>query len=275
MRAIVEVNGERVPIEVPQHLSEIRFVQFCEFREKEQAFWKENEQRENSESDPENEALTYLKLEEAIKVFSGEGIESVPVSLEGDNFQAMIDAGYRLKIGDEVTLLRYYAHIVTLINGYKPEKIPTTFEWKSEKGKTYKVKSEEAARAIYGTAMTAGEAITVLEYQRRAGLSERMGLTGIGNIEFSLGLTELAILLRRPGEKLPADKRKRDQFIEQRREVFADVTLDVVMSMRFFLLNSLLSCATICNTNFSGRARLTQDGGKLRTASAKPRSGRK
>lgn len=273
MRAIVEVNGQRVPIEVPQHLSEIRFVQFCEFREKEQAFWKENEREEGTEVDQESEAMIYLKLEEAIKVFSGEGIEEVPVSLEGDNFQAMIDSGYRLKIGDEVTLLRYYAHIVTLINGYKPEKIPTTFEWKSEKGKTYKIKSVDAARAIFGTAMTAGEAITVLEYQRRAGLSERMGLTGIGNIEFSLGLTELAILLRRPGEKLPADKRKRDQFIEQRREVFADVTLDVIMSLRFFLLNSLLSYATTRNTNFSGRARLTQDGARLRIVKGKPRNG--
>lgn len=260
MKAVIETGGERYSIELPQSLQEIKFQQFCEFRELEQAFWKENESSVDEDgkvTDAESEALVYLKLEEAIKVFSGDGIECVPVSIEGDNFQSMIDSGYRLKIGDEVSLLRYYAHIVGLINGYKPEKIPQTFEWTSSKGQTYKVKQQEAARAIYSTAMTAGEAITVLEYQRRAGLAEKKQLTEIGNIEFSLGLTEVAILLRRPGERLPADKRKRDHFLEKRREIFADITLDVVMSLRFFLLNSLLVYATIRNTNFSGSARLT------------------
>lgn len=277
MRAVIETADERHVIEIPQALEEIRFQQFCEFRELESQFWKENEARTDENGnvqEPEAEALVYLKLEDAIKVFSGPGIECAPVSIEGDNFQAMIDAGYRLKIGDDVSLLRYYAHIVSLINSYKPEKIPTTFEWKSDKGKTYKVKKDEAARAIYGTAMTAGEAITVLEYQRRAGLAEKKGLAEIGNIEFSLGLTEIAILLRRPGERLPADKRKRDHFIEQRREVFADITLDVVMSLRFFLLNSLLAYATTRNTNFSGKARLTPVEGRSQTIKGKPRKER-
>lgn len=277
MKAIIESWGERYEIEVPQALEEITFVKFCEFRQLESEFWKENEARASEDGtipESEAEALVYLKLEDALKVFSGPGIECVPVSIEGDNYQQMIDQGYRLKIGDEVSLLRYYAHIVGLINGFKPAEIPVNFEWKSEKGKIFKINKQEAARAIFGTAMTAGEAITVLEYQRRAGLAEKKGLAEIGNIEFSLGLTEVAILLRRPGERLPADKRKRDFFIEQRREVFADITLDVVMSLRFFLLNSLLAYATTRNTNFSGKARLTLDAGRSPTTKEKRRKER-
>jgi hypothetical protein len=105
--------------------------------------------------------------------------------------------------------------------------------------------------------MTTGEVFECLEYQRRNKERREQHPTEVGNLEFSLGLSEFAILVRQPGEKLPSNKSQRRRFIERRREFFADLQLDKVLDVRFFFLRSLLRFGTIPSTSISGRVRHT------------------
>jgi hypothetical protein len=135
--------------------------------------------------------------------------------------------------GDELTLIRLYAHVLNVINSFVPDKIPETFKFK-HKGKSFEIESKPAARMLTGMAFTAGEAIEVLEYMKRAQEALKKNPSQEGNIDFTLGLTEIAILVRQKGERLPAERPRLEKFIVLRRELFKSLSLDVVLSIRFF-----------------------------------------
>ncbi len=57
-----------------------------------------------------------------------------------------------------------------------------------------------------------------------------------GTLAFNLSLEEIAVLARRPREKLPTDRSDLDQFIAERMKLFGDIPLHVYFNICFFLI---------------------------------------
>lgn len=258
MILIFQVDNERCSIDVPMHPSEIPFSNFCDFKGGENAYWDINKEAEQDATEPVNALLNALKC-----VVSGD-LEKLPFSIPNDDFQTLIDTKYQIKVGDELSILRVYAHFVVMIQEYKPDSIPEIFKLRWL-GKKYMVKSGEAARVLAGRPLTTGEAIEVLEYQRRAGKAAELKPGEQGNIEFTLGLTEFAILVRKPGERLPKERKDIDRFITQRQRLFKNLPLDKVIDLRFFLLNALVKSSLTRITGSSGTDLRAVAGQKQRT----------
>ena len=147
-----------------------------------------------------------------------------------------MDRKYRIKAGDELSILRLYVHILTIIREFKPTKIPRSYVL-SKDGKTFVIGAKAAAEMLLGKSggsVATGEALEILEYQRRYALALKNKPLEVGNLDFTLGLTEFAILVRQNGERLPWEKGDLDRFIQERREFFKDLPLDEVLSIRFF-----------------------------------------
>lgn len=258
MTLLFEIDNEEQRIDVPLHPSEIPFSDFCDFRGAENAYWDINKEADPDDPEPVNALLRALKC-----VVSGD-LDKLPFSIPGDDFQDLVDTGFQVQVGVELSILRVYAHFVVMVQDYKPESIPETFRLKWH-GKKYIVKSGEAARVLTNRPLTTGETIEALEYQRRAGKAAELKPGEMGNIEFTLGLTEFAILVRKIGEKLPIERKDLDRFINQRQRLFKNLPLDKVIDLRFFLLNALVRLKVIRTTGFSGTDLRARDGGGTRT----------
>lgn len=248
-----ESNGKTKSLDIPFHASEISFSDFCDFKN----FRSQME-------DDDQEAETYLMmLPAALETFiPGIRQAGLPSHLERDSGLNLIDFGYTMDIGHELSIMRIYAHVINIIQGYAPLTIPKEFIlYKKDYGftrvkinvdketETYQVDKQNAVAMMLN--LTTGEAIETLEYQRRA--AHWMKKTkDIGNIDFELGLTELALLVRKPGELLPADKPGRDKLIKERQELFKNVDLSTVLDLRFFLLATLLDYANSQTLRISG-----------------------
>lgn len=240
-----EQNSER-RLNIPFHPKEITFDKFCDFRTARSVF-------EDDELEPEEYAAQLTAgLQHLVPGLRTAGL---PFALKEDWDRDLIDEHYRIQLNDELSILRIYAHLVTTINGYQVESIPESFTFK-HKGKDFEINKTRVAAAMLNK--TTGEMIETLEYQRRASILMEDRRRDFGNIDFELGLTELAILVRQPGEELPSDKPTRDRFIEQRRNIFKTVTLDTIIEMRFFFLKSLVESETIRTTAIFGRVHRMQ-----------------
>lgn len=244
MKVWFEHDGDLMTIELPMHPAAVTFEQFCDFRTAEQEFL-----------NAKKPAGRIAGFDKAIAIMAPGDIDKIPVALEGETVTDLIEANYQvdLEAGHELTKDRIYAHMIVMINNYKPERIPETFTFKWKK-KTFKIQSGRVARVLTGRDMTTGEAIEVLEYQRRAAEATEHTPTEVGNIEFNLGLTEFAIMIRQPGEELPAGRKDRIRFLNQRKELFKTLPLDQVLDIRHFFLNALLRSVTTPSTSLSGKA---------------------
>lgn len=239
MKVIYEdANNELKAIDLFYHVKERTFEQFCDFKNKEVEFWRVARSENPSEEVDPREALRRALVE----IIPGN--YDLPYNSNGERLIDLQENGYLVNPGDELTLIRLYAHALNVINSFVPDKIPETFKFK-HKGKSFEIESKPAARMLTGMAFTAGEAIEVLEYMKRAQEALKKNPSQEGNIDFALGLTEIAILVRQKGERLPAERPRLEKFIALRREFFKSLSLDVVLSMRFFFLNILLSLGTI------------------------------
>lgn len=217
-------------IDLPNHASQIKFADFCDFRQLEAKYL-----HDDDITGPEAAVM----LRDALATIVKGSLHPLPVNHPGDDPVQMLDRGYIVQIGDPLSLNRIYAHLVTIIQDYKPDKVPQTFKMKWH-GKNFTVSRAPIARVLLGTPLTTGEALEVLEYQRRA--SDRMATApkDVGNIDFNLGLREFAILVRKKGEELPADRDQRHRFINQRMALFKDLRLTAVLDIRFFFVTSLI-----------------------------------
>ncbi len=223
-------NRHTYSIEVPVHVSQIKFSEFCDFRQLEAQYLNDEEM---------NPAEVAVLLKNAIgKIVSGE-LHPLPVNHEGDNPKEILNTSYRLGVGDPLSLNRIYAHLVTIIQEYAPDKIPQTFRTRLF-GKKFIIQRDKVARILLDDPLTTGESLEVLEYQRRATKRMETSPKDTGNIDFNLGLRELAILVRQKGEELPAIRDERIRFINARMNLFKDVTLDIILDIRFFFASSLI-----------------------------------
>lgn len=140
-----------------------------------------------------------------------------------------------LEAGKPPTLFGLYWHYVHLINSYVPTKVDKNYqlEWKD---KVY-VFDEGEVLALFGFGkLTTGVTLTLLEMERVKSIRESKGFE---NLDFQLGLQQVAILLREPGVKLPLNRRERIEFIDKQVEVFEDLPATIVYDMRFFFLHTL------------------------------------
>lgn len=248
-------DGSEEAINVPMHPREISFSRFCDFRNARATF-------EDAELDPQEYAA---QLTAGLNhLVPGIRVAGIPFTLDEDWDKDLVDGGYFIKVGDQLSILRIYAHIVNVVNSYQPEEVPDIFRF-THQGQDFEIQRRRAADAMLGR--TTGEMIETLEYQRRATLLMESERKDVGNLDFELGLTELAILVRQPGEELPADKPSRDAFIEKRRRLFASVDLETIIGIRFFFLSSLLASRTTPTTATFGKVlRVATPGGEHKTS---------
>lgn len=257
----------------PVTVQELNWMEFNDIRATEQAFLQsvqlpEVETDGDSAADPTPELSHLEQLERALEdseasanhiidllaiVLDGDW-DQIPFSVPGDNVQELMVAGFRYNLDtaltEELSLMRLYVHLVNIINGYEEKAVDPDFslDWK---GQTYYIDPLEAYKALSGMDFTAGEAITVLEFQKKT--LEKIAAKGDRdcNLSFNLGAREIAVLLRKKGEKLPFKSRERISFINARVKIFQDLPLDIVLNIRFFFLNILEKYELIQDINFS------------------------
>ncbi len=242
MKLIFETDGQ-YKIDVPFEVNAITFEGFCDFRSDEYLYLSAH-----SESEP---VENFLLLQQAVQHIVKGDVLALPLIHDKTDAQ-LIDTDYTLQLDEPISLLRLYAHLLTVIRNYQPVEIPTTFKFKWGK-KDFVIQQVPAARVLLGNPITLGEVLETLEYQRRAATYMEATPKEVGNISFNLGLTEFAILVKQAGELLPSNKAERRQFIESRKKLFATLPLNLVLDIRFFLTNSLLIHGQTLPTNSFGK----------------------
>jgi len=218
-------------IRIPMTVDEITFENFCIYQQLERE-WMSSEEKE-------------LGLVNLVKhCYEIEDVSDIPYIPE------KLPDGYVFKLGDEVTMIRLYLHYVNLINSFNPE-IGKDFKVRY-KGEDYFVDANDMMTAVSDAAYTTGEVVTICEYQR---LLKKDPEAFDASTEMKIGLIEMAVLLRKKGERLPLNQAERDAFISKRARHFAELPMDAVLSVRFFLLGILEDCAKISVTNIFGKGK--------------------
>lgn len=254
MRLFYELDGQSLWIDLPMSVNEIAFSSFCDFRTDEDRYFQ-------FMRDGDHEAAVVSFVETLSTMVDGD-LQSLPLATHAKEFDERVEAKKLIVPGDDLTLNAIYAHLHVLMNTYTPESIPKTFTLTKD-GIGFEVTKGKAAAMVSNTPLTTGEVLETLEYQRRSLTAKDTLKLATGNIDFTLGLTEFAILVRKPGEKLPRGK-KLERFIAQRMEIFKTLPLNLVFDLRFFLINSLLEYG-------SGRKTGSSLKGRRRPAKRKPK----
>lgn len=274
MKGRIEVT-DKAYLTIPFHVSDITFADFCDFQIWEYKYlesvgalpkYEDDDQDDQDDEDPDpgkpdppkvkDPAESIRLLTKALSFIYGSGVYDIPLS-EGNRIQDLINSGFNYKPfakADEISLFGLYAHFLNMVTAYKtdPSAAKDVFNLDLA-GERFVLESKKAARILLGAALTTGEVIETLEYQRRAGVAIRQNRATEGAIDFNLGLTELAILIRKPGEQLPGSRSDFKAWIQERRQLFAEVRLNVIFDLRFFLLNSLTNYEVTRLLNISGK----------------------
>jgi hypothetical protein len=263
IKVTYEIDGQSRDLPIPTDASDILFSSWCDFKSSEAIFLTPP----TKEEDTSNDQYGLRKAKELLDMLAtiyGPNVSDVPETVPGDDGALLLENGFVFAIGSELSAIRLYAHLVTTVQSYVPAMIPKTFKLKHG-GQKFFLKLEKTGRILADRPLSMGEGIEVMEYQRRAGEAFKSAMPkDIGNIEFTLGLTEFAILVRKQGEQLPANPGERDKFIATRRELFSSLKMDSVLSLRFFFLNALQHCRANPRTGFSLWVRLNQRSGVVR-----------
>lgn len=245
MKVVFETDGQIKNIDIPFSVEEIRFSDFCDFRQAEKVFF--------DAVKTGDETAFLLAAVDMIKKLCRGDVDEIAFNEGREMYNDLVEREYRIQPGDELTIIRIYAHLTVLINEYKPAEIPVEFSMKWL-GSNYTINRKEAARVLFKMPISTGEFVEIMEIRRKAEAAMESGTLDVGNIEFTLGLSEFAILVRKKGEKLPSDKNKLTQFIRNRSEIFKNLPLSDVLSARFFFINLLIEYAVTPITSFSGMA---------------------
>lgn len=247
MTLYFQSNGSIKSLDLPVTVDDVgRFDDFCDFRAKEAEYI----QAGNDEQPFE---IVQEKLREALSVVVPGDLDSLPYAID-ENDPKFIETTYRVQLDQPLSLLRVYAHLINVVAEYKPTHIPETFElrrWPWRKHR-YRIKRGQAARMILDKPLSTGEAVECLEWKRITDQAVDANPLGVGNLEFTYGLTQMALLLRKPGEKLPHERRELDQFIARRQVEFAGLPLSVILDIRFFLIAALLNSNKTKDSNSFG-----------------------
>lgn len=260
MQYLIDIDGDAYPIFLPQTATDWLWSGYCDFRAYEQAWFVANRTLQDEPS-PEAEEAAGLAVTAMIASVAGlEVAHRLPLTVAGDDLGQMIRSGYQLGLDHEITQLRLYAHLsvvaATVDNPkYDPKELPTTLRLDIDY-KTYVVQRDSSARVLAGKPLTTAEAVEVQEYRRLHNMhvSTLKGShpTTVAGLDYTLGLTCLAMLVRPQGERIPGGSGARERWIASRREKLEHVDLATVKQVTFFLTAALLRLRGDLSTN-SGR----------------------
>lgn len=245
MEVFIEtVENGIVKLDVPYTPRERTFEQFCEFQNHEQKYLRLT-------------AKEGYDLEEVIRSVTAavgclvEGdVDKLEFRIDGDRMDNLFNENWVLTPNAEISVMRLYVHLFNAFNSYQPLAMPTS--WKYENGEVvYTCDGSKVARLLGGGRLTTGETLEMLEFQRRYKKKGDDKKLGTGNMDFGLGLTQLAILCRKEGEPFPSERNKIDDFIKARREELKGVPLHIIFDLRFFLISSLRGYLTTRTINTS------------------------
>lgn len=147
---------------------------------------------------------------------------------------------------DRVSWVRLFKYLNRIVKEYGAELEKEGFDpiqyEVDYKGQKFRLMAGQAARMVAKRTLTAGEAIEVREIERLT--NDRLKTDFFGNLIYERELRILAILMRKAGEQLPFNPRKRAVFIEERARHFMEIDTATVMDVRFFLSSSIWSLLT-------------------------------
>lgn len=224
----------------------------------------------------EIEALCDM-LSVAYNIDSKSLIEDFPLTIGSETSEDLI--GFFFELGKEVSLLRMYAHVNTVISSYEPPiELFDQHEFKVVlEGEEYVLDVgifEGVANGDFS--LPTLDVVEVMHLQRRfaslvkeyenkfnSGEDEGVGKDedgikiGAGAFaagqDILLGTEEMAVLLKKRGEKLPHKRSARLKFMRKRKKLFENMPFSVVADVRFFLTCILGKLAIIQTTKLSGK----------------------
>lgn len=213
---------------------------YFEYKAYEQEYFKFTVDEEQADSGKAMEGLA-TALSYVTGVTKDEYLEHFPFYVDEKDNELVGD--YSIDFGEELSILRVYAHIRTIVHRYKPRlKIGSKDFSFTHKGETYywdRPLWKDSMRPFPN--LPAGVAILVQDF--RDLYNEKKKLIQYGgenaNHDFNLGQTEIALLCRKKGEKLPMHDGERSKWIDKRSNEFSDIPLSTLLDLRFFLINTL------------------------------------
>jgi len=197
----------------------------------------------------------YIK---AVKVVAADHMAYLPYTVDNRKVSKWLTTHGRSIIthyDKQLSVLRIYSHIMDVITRYeKGGKLNDLTSITSVGGESFYFCPDDEKRSIHlnltQTAKpedliseqikkhtyTVGEVVEAKEVIRL--ISKKIEDDGDphGEHEYSMNLRLCAILLRKQGEKLPANKLLRENFIADRMELFTALPMDVVLEVKFFFL---------------------------------------
>lgn len=237
-------TGAKINLPLTPH--EIQWEAFCDFKDQEQEYFTAQE--------AEDSQAAMIAITKALAYVYGDWILDLPFSIEED-LEELFLSGFTVTLGDDLSVMRLYAHLNTIINTFKPETLSDKVFKLVISGEEYQLDQLKAAKFLTLGGVSTGEAIEVLEFRRIAEKNLEEKKFALGSMDFTLGLRELSILVRKKGEALPWNRKELEAFLNSRMEIFRRVTAGEVLTLRFFLINSYLLWLQNQITNFSGTAR--------------------
>ena len=260
---------------IPFSVAEIKFEDERMFRMHEQLWVAErSEEVTRSQIELSNAicAITKWDPEELLRevIFS---IEDDPVLVYDEKSPESVD--YVIRDGDEISILRLYLHIDTIIRSYQTVDAEYYSIWYGKEGEVeeeYIIRDDILKSVIDGdNDLTTGEAVEVMQFQSQLKKlqemrDEKLDEEEDGQVvdgaflvaqEWKARLQEAAILLRREGDKLPLHKLEREKWIKDRSAHLRDIGLKEMLDVRFFLTNSCVYHMTIAHLAHSGEEGLS------------------
>lgn len=233
-------------INLPLTAHEIPWEAICDFKDQEQEYFTAQE--------AEDSQAAIIAITRALTYVYGDWIFDLPFSLD-EPLEELFLNSFAVTLGDDLSVMRLYAHLNTVINAFKPETLKDKVFKLHVGGEEYQLDQLKAAKFLTLEGVSTGEAIEVLEFRRIAEKNLEEKKYSLGSMDFTLGLRELAILVRKKGEPLPWNRGELNQFLDTRMQVFRTVTSAEVLTLRFFLINSYLLWLQSQITNSSGTVR--------------------
>ena len=226
-------------ISVPFHVSDIRFSDFCDFKMYEKMYFDAG--RKNEIAEQKRALIQCVKC--LITATSQKETKITDLFLELEYEGAAVETlvGFVFNSDSDCSIVKLYAHLVTVINNYTPEKCKEL----TTHGSTFYLQGTAIKKSIMqdeNNPLTSGEIIELLELQKGMDGLKTGEFAHDANINFSLGLREMAILYRKENELLPLEKEKIENFIQERSKMFGEVTLNYIFDLAFFFQTFLMEC---------------------------------
>lgn len=220
-------DGQIISLDIPYHTANISFGEYLDFISADEEFVHKQNGKEAEEA-----------ARKAVGVIIGGDLDIIPFYDEISESDKL-NSGELLGIDSTVSILTLYAHLVFLLKQYVPSELVSLKRFPlNYKGEEFHVIGKEFIKGVnFEMPLTAGEAVAISELRDFFSKKQKEDQNITNDLLFTLGLHEMAILLRKEGEDIPSDVVARRAFLDERGKYFKDLPMDVVLDLRFFLTN--------------------------------------